>query len=154
VPDNPATLGRCVRIFGALGPVIGCAAAMTLLAIVSADSVDDVLWLPLGVIAMAIFAIPVALFVGAVPAVLVGLVYWALRAKLSLGRSAAVAWSGAAAMVVCAGVSAMPDGDFGSVWSVEAWQVAILPGLIATPLCAALVERGPRKAPDARRSYE
>ena len=153
MPDKTATIGRCVWIFAVRGPLFGYLTAASLIIIQEVDSFFDVLWFPLAIVMFAPFAIPVALFVGLVPAVLVGIVYWALRAKLAAGPSAAVALSAVAAGVVCAGVAAMSDEGFAGVLTVEAWQVVILPGIVAAVLCAAYIERGLKKA-SARRLQE
>jgi len=127
------------------GPLFGYVTAMSLMIIGKADSLFDVLWFPLAVVMFAPFAIPVALFIGLVPAMLVGLVYWALRAKLAAGPIAAATLSAVAAGVVCAGVVTMSVERFAGVLTVEAWEMVILPGIVAAVLCAAYIERGLKK---------
>ena len=143
---NVATISQCLWVFAIFGPVFGYATVIFLVAIDKADSVSDFLLVPLATVMALPFALPFALFAGLVPAILVGIVYWALRAKTSVRGPDAVALSASAAVVVCACEVAFFSGDFAALSDEMSWAMMIVPGIVATVVCATLIERRLKKA--------
>ena len=145
MPRNAATIGQCVWVFATLGPVFGYVTIMMLGAIGTIDSVSDALIFPLGVLVAAPFGISVAWIVGVVPAILVGIVYGSLRANTALRARSAIALSAAAAAVVCVCAAALIGGSLAGLVDVGSWTLMGLPGIVATLMCAALIERRLRR---------
>ncbi|HEU5138070.1 MAG TPA: hypothetical protein VFU13_23195 [Steroidobacteraceae bacterium] len=133
---------RCLWIFAALGPFFGYATVISLMVIAESDGVLDILKVPFAVVLAAPFGIPMAWFVGLIPAILIGIVYWALRSKTAVGALAALALSAVVAAVLCGGAIALRDGLHRGLLAVESWQIVIVPAIVATLLCGAIVERG------------
>lgn len=137
----PASLAQCLWTFSLLGPVFGYVTVITILTLTTADSAIDFLRLPVAIVMGALFGIPFAILMGLVPAILIAIVYWALRAKAELGRSSAVALAAVAAFFVCAGYIVVMDGEFAGLRDASSWLMIVIPGIAATLLCAAVVER-------------
>jgi hypothetical protein len=137
------TLARCVWIFALLGPPFGYVTVVAVLTVASARSLLDLLKFPVAIFLGSIVGLPFAYLLGVVPAILVAVIYWSLRAKSALASPHAIAMSAAAAVVVCAGGIAITDGGFSALREVEVWFTVVLGGIVATPLCAAIVERRP-----------
>jgi len=143
-PLTPSLL-RCVGYFAVFGPVFGYLTFTFLITVERADSFTDVLWFPMAALMLAIVGLPFAWFVGLAPATLVGVLYWSLRAKANTRALAATAICVLAAVIVCAFVAMLPDVEPKALLDPAAWAVVILPGILATPLCAAFTESGLRK---------
>jgi uncharacterized SAM-binding protein YcdF (DUF218 family) len=137
------SLARSVWIFALLGPVFGYVTVIAVLTVASARSLFDLLKFPVAVVLGSVMGLPFAYLLGVVPAILVAFIYWWLRAKSALATPHAIALSAAAAVVVCAGGITIADGGFSALREGEVWFTVVLAGVVATPLCAALVERRP-----------
>jgi hypothetical protein len=107
--------------------------------VANADSVLDVLTYPLALIFGAVFGLPLAWALGTVPAILVGGVYWALRARAALAPLPSIGLSVVAAAAMCIAAVAIYEGNISALPDGTTWFM-ILPGVVATPLCAVLVE--------------
>jgi len=137
----PASLAQCLWTFALLGPVFGYVTVITMMTVVTADSADDFLRFPVGLAMGALIGIPFAIFMGLVPAILIAIVYWALRAKAELRPVSAVALSAVAAFFVCAVAIVVMDGQLAGLRDASSWLMMVVPGVVATLLCAAVVER-------------
>lgn len=137
------SLARCVWIFALLGPPFGYMTVIAVFTVASARSLIDLLKFPFAVVLGSVFGLPFAYFLGTVPAILVASIYWWLRAKSALATPPAIALSAAAAVVVCAGGIAIVDGGLSALRDAETWLTVVLAGVLATPLCAAIIERRP-----------
>jgi hypothetical protein len=106
-----------------------------------ADTLLEVLKIPLAFVMAAPIGLPFAWFMGLIPALLVGAVYWALRAKAGADAWTSAALSAIAAFIVCAGAIVVIDGNVAGLGEVESWAIMIVPGVVATLGCIIVIER-------------
>ena len=137
-------LPRCLWTFALYGPLFGYATVVAAMTIATADSPLDLLMAPVALIMAAPIGIPFAWLIGLIPALLVGVIYWALRAKADFDSPAAIALSIGCAAIVGSSVLLFSDGGLAGLRDASSWFMVVLPAVIATPLCAAIVERGVR----------
>ncbi|HEY4367800.1 MAG TPA: hypothetical protein VGN07_11255 [Steroidobacteraceae bacterium] len=133
---------RCVWVFATRGPFFGYVTAIALLGVARAGTVLEGLMFPLTAVLVAPVGLPMAWFMGLIPAILIGVAYWALRVKADVRALSATALSTLVAGIVCAGAVAIIDGDFAGLFDVASWSMMVVPGIVATPLCAVSIERG------------
>lgn len=140
-PSFPS-LSRCLWLFAWLGPAIGYVTAMLVLTATESDNVLEFMRFPLVLVLGAFVALPFAFLIGLVPATVVGAAYWALRAKAALNPAAAVSLSVVVSVLICAAVLVFMDrGGTEGLRDLPSWGLVMLPGIVATLLCARIVER-------------
>lgn len=145
------SLRRCGWAFLILGPAIGWVLFMLLAMSPALSDIESFKWwtvpgfLLMGA-ALSPIGIPMAFLIGAVPAGVTGLVYWALRRRIGVRTSI--------------GVSVLCSIATGSAWGLvvagpaggetpSLWPLAPVFGLVVTPICAMIVERYRREqSPD------
>ena len=137
------TLRRCLLIFSTLGPAFGYVTAMLVLTATESDNLLEFMRFPLVLVLGAVVALPFAFLIGLVPATVVGAAYWTLRAKTSLNPVPAVSLSLVVSVLICAAVLVVMDrGGMEGLRDPPSWGLVMLPGIVATVLCARIVERG------------
>ena len=152
----PEALG-CLLYFDLLGPLFGFIAMWPMIAFQESDAVS-ISDLFKSVVLGAVFSVGLwlmALPLGAPPALLTGCVYWVLQRRAS-GTFARVL-VGVVMLFVGACTSALwtaaiLEGDVRVLRSWDHWLMFGLPGAIAAPLCALIVEwrvMSPRRASGA-----
>jgi hypothetical protein len=147
------TLSRCLWTFAILGALVGYATVMTLMVAATADSVSDFAKIPKALLMAAPIGIPFAWVVGLVPALVVGAIYWKLRAKETRNAKVAAALSALAAFIIYGSIVAISDGSLAALGDFSFWMMMIAPGAVATAACAWSIERRMKQAMGADRSH-
>ena len=147
--DRVATAPRLklsVWVFALFGPLFGYVTAVTLAALASSDTALKRLMSPLAAVLFAPIGLPMAWIFGVMPAILIGILYWVLRARVNVSALTSIVLATLAAGAVCVGAVVITDGDFAGLLHIASWSMMVVPGIVATPLCAALVERRSTRA--------
>jgi hypothetical protein len=140
-PSFPS-LSRCLWMFAWLGPAFGYVTAMLVLTVTESDNLLQFMRFPLVLVMGIPVALPIAYMLGVVPATVVGAAYWALRSKAMLNPVPAVSLSVVASILACAAVLVVMDrGGVEGLLDLPSWGLMMLPGVLATLLCAYIVER-------------
>ena len=140
-PSFPA-VWRCIWLFGLYGPAFGYVTAMLVLTAAESHNLLQFLRFPLVLVMGVPVALPFAYLLGLVPAIAVGIAYWLLRAKASLNPIPAVSLSAVVSLFPCAAVLVVMDrGGMEGLSDPPSWSLMMLPGVVATLLCAYIVER-------------